>query len=761
MNMKRQILYIIALVLWTQLKAQPQALVDYVDPLMGTFSRMELSAGHTYPTVCVPFGMHNWAPHTGKVGDNFLYTYQNNYLYGFRQTHQASLWIGDYGQFSIMPVVRKEQFTQEGRKSWYSHKTEIAKPYYYSVYLGDHQSDVEFTATERAARFRIGFRVVDSTYIVIDAFDKGSYIKVIPEENKIIGYSTTSGGGTPQNFKNYFVFVFDKPIVDCNVWSGEKLYEGRKEIRDEHVGAIVGFKLKKGEKINAGVASSYISFEQANLNLSREIGNSSFDEVKNKARNIWEKEMQRIKVSGGTDGQYRTFYSCLYRTLIFPRKFYEVNERGEVVHYSPYTGQVLPGFMYADNGFWDTFRAQFPLMNLMYPEIVSEVLQSMENVYRESGWLPEWFSPGHRDCMIGSHSASIIADAYLKGIKGKDSGLLYEAIIKNTTAAGPLSSIGRLGATEYNTLGYIPYDVNINQNVSRTLEYAYNDFCIYQLAKSLGKPEKETSLYYRRSQNYRNLFDKQTGLMRPRSKSGRFQENFDPFRWGDHFTEGNSWQYSWFVPHDVQGLMNLYGGREKLLAKMDSVFTLPQTYDISYYKRGIIHLIREMQAADMGQYAHLNEPMHHVPYMYDFGEPWKAQYHVRLIMDRLYSATPDGYCGDEDNGQMSAWYVFSAMGFYPLCPVANEYVFGSPLFRKVEMTLGNGNKVRIEAPGNSKDNVYVDAIRVNGNLYPKNYFTYPSLEKGINIEFEMTPRPNRKRGTALGDFPYSLTKYSQ
>ncbi|RJV33107.1 GH92 family glycosyl hydrolase [Bacteroides sp. AF25-38AC] len=755
--MVKYILFLFLLVVSWQANAQSHQLVDYVDPLMGTFSRMELSAGNTYPTVCVPFGMHNWAPHTGKIGDNFLYTYHNNFIYGFRQTHQASLWIGDYGQFSVMPVVRKDQFTQEGRKSWYSHKTEIAKPYYYSVYLGDHQANVEFAPTERAAKFRFTFQVVDSTYIVIDAFNKGSYVKIIPEQRKIIGYSTTSAGGTPKNFKNYFVFIFDKPFAECDVWSKEKLYENQLNINGEHVGAIVRFKLKKGEKIGVNVASSYIDLEQAELNLTREISKDSFEQVVDKAKERWENELQRIKVSGGTDSQYRTFYSCLYRTLIFPRKFYEINKKGEVVHYSPYKGRVLRGYMYSDNGFWDTFRAQFPLMNLLYPEIVSEVLQSMENIYKESGWLPEWFSPGHRDCMIGSHSASIIADAYLKGIKGFDMNLLYEAILKNTQGVGPVSSVGRLGATEYNTLGYIPYDVGINQNVSRTLEYAYDDFCIYQLSKMLKKPKRELEKYYKRSLSYRNLFDKETELMRPRNKSGEFLQNFNPFRWGDHFTEGNSWQYTWFVPHDVEGLMQLYGDRQQGLIKMDSVFILPQTYDISFYKRGIIHLIREMQAANMGQYAHLNEPMHHMSYMFNFGQPWRTQEIVRLIMDKLYAATPDGYCGDEDNGQMSAWYVFSAIGFYPLCPVTNEYVFGSPLFRKIEITLGNGEKVYIEAPNNCKEYIYIDDIQINNKPYSKNYFTYSDMKEGLKIKFRMASLPNKRRGIDPKDFPYSLT----
>ena len=729
-------------------------LVDYVNPLMGTFSSLELSNGNVYPSICLPFGMNNWAPHTGKMGSGFLYTYQSNFLYGFKQTHQASLWINDYGQFSIMPVTKQSQFTEEGRKSWYSHKTEVAKPHYYYAYLGDHQAHVEMAPTERAAAFRVRFHESDSSYITVDANDGGSYIKVIPEENKIVGYSTKNNGGVPSNFKNYFVIIFDKPFLNYAVWKKEVLLNGKTEIEADHVGSIVGFQLEKGEALTFNVATSYIDFEQAFRNLN-EIGDDDFNTIKEKAEKIWNKELGKIEVSGGSEEQLRTFYSCLYRMLIFPRKFHEIGENGNVQHYSPYTGETLPGYMYADNGFWDTFRAQFPFMNLMYPDIVSEILQGLENTYKESGWLPEWFSPGHRDCMIGSHSASIITDAYLKGIRGYDINLLYEAIIKNTSSVGPVSSVGRLGAEYYNRLGYVPYDVGINQDASRTIEYAYNDYCIYQLGKALNKSPEELDVYAARSLNYKNLFDKETGLMRPKDQYGVFQKEFTPFRWGDHFTEGNSWHYSWFVPHDVEGLKSLLGGERDFFIKLDSVFTLPQIYDISYYKRGVIHLIREMQNADMGQYVHLNEPMHHVPYLYAFGQPWKAQYRVRQIMDRLYSATPDGYCGDEDNGQMSAWYVFSAMGFYPLNPVSNQYVFGSPLFKNISILLPNGKSIEIEANGNGVESIYVDNILLNDNVYDKSYIKFSDIKNGAKIRFDMSDEPNTKRATNSVAYPLS------
>ncbi len=749
---------LLSLLLSSQLLlAQENSPVDAVNPLMGSMSSMELSNGNTYPTVCLPFGMNNWAPHTGKMGDGFLYTYQTNYLYGFKQTHQASLWINDYGQFSLMPVTKKNQFTEKGRRSWFSHKMEVAKPYYYSVYLADHHAKVEIAPTERAAKFKIGFHEADSAFITIDAYDKGSYIKIIPSENKIVGYSTRNSGGVPENFKNYFVLTFDKPFLSHDVWKDTILVKNVLDLKADHVGAIVGFKLKKGESVNVNVATSYISEAQALLNL-KEIGTDSFEQVKEKARNTWNKELGRVKIDGATQDQRATFYSCLYRMLIFPRKFYEINAKGEIMHYSPYNGKVLPGYMYADNGFWDTFRAQFPFLNLMFPSRVTEIIKGLENTYKESGWLPEWFSPGHRDCMIGSHSASVITDAYLKGVKGMDINLLYEAIQKNTKGVGPVSSVGRLGAEAYNELGYVPYDIEVNQNASRTLEYAYNDFCIYQLAKALKKPDDEVALFYNRSFNYKNLFDRSTGLMRPKGKDGTFLKTFDPFRWGEHFTEGNSWQYTWFVPHDVKGLEKLMGGKDQFFMKMDSVFTLPSIYDISYYKRGIIHLIREMQGVDMGQYAHLNEPMHHMVYMYNFGKPWKTQYWVRTILDRLYQPTPDGFPGDEDNGQMSAWYVMSSLGFYPLAPGTTQYVTGAPLFKKVELVFENNNKLVINAPENSKTNFYVNNVTFNNKPYTKSFYEHFDLLKGGTINIKMSAKPNLLRGTNPTDFPYALSK---
>lgn len=757
--MRKFIRIIIAAALLTSIEAsgQEKRAVDYVNPLIGTMSCTDLSCGNTYPAISVPFGMHNWAPHTGKMADGWAYTYQTNYLQGFKQTHQPSLWISNYGQFSIMPVTDPGNYTEDKRRSWYSHKTEIAKPYYYKVYLGDPQAYVEMTATERAAKFRITYNGDEKQYLVLDAFRQGAYVRIIPEERKIVGYASNHGGGsTADNFRNYFVLTFDKPFTTAATWDEDGLKDSVLEMKSGRAGAVIGFDIDRGDCVNIDIASSYISEEQAELNM-KEVEGKTFEAVRNEAADSWEKQLGRIKIEANSERQLETFYSAYYRMLIYPRKFYELDADGKVCHYSPYTGKVLPGYMYADNGFWDTFRTEFPFLTLMHPTIVAEVMKSLENIYKESGWLPEWFSPGHINCMIGSHSASVITDAYLGGIEGMDIDLLYEAILKNTENEGPVNSVGRLGAKYYNEKGYIPYNVGINQDASRTLEYAYDDYCIMQLAKALNRPEQEVALFRQRSQHYRNLYDPETGLMRPRGEDGAFQAEFDPFRWGDHFTEANSWQYTWFVPQDVEGLKALMGGDEAYFKKMDYVFTMPQTYDISYYNRGIIHLIREMQSGDMGQYSHHNEPMHHMLYMFDFGQPWKTQYWVRNVMDHFYTAAPDGYLGEEDNGQMSAWYVMSSLGIYPLTPCSGQYVFGSPLFRNAKLTLENGRVIEISAPGNTAETVYVDQIKVNGHRHPQNFVEISELKKGTRIKFIMSAEPNTSRGTRKEDYPYSVT----
>ncbi|TFW16331.1 GH92 family glycosyl hydrolase [Duganella callida] len=758
--MKLHTLALPALLIALGASAQPlKDPVEWINPLMGTASKPDLSNGNTYPTIALPWGMNFWTPQTGKMGNGWAYTYDADKIRGFKQTHQPSPWMNDYGQFAIMPVTGKLRFTQDERASWFSHKAETAKPYYYSVYLADADVTTEIAPTERAAQFRFTWPKTDQAYVVVDAYDKGSYIKVLPEQRKIVGYSTRyARGPLPKNFKNYFVITFDKPFASARIWSGDKLVEGVTELASDHSGAVVGFKTEKGEQVGMRVASSFISAEQAELNLRRELADDSFDTTARKGKDIWNKTLSRISVEGGSVDQTRTFYSSLYRMLFFPNKLYEIDADNRIVHWSPYNGQILPGYMYAGTGFWDTFRALYPFLNLMYPSINREMQAGLVNDFKEGGWLPEWSSPGLANVMIGNNSASVVAEAYIKGLRGYDIETLWQALKHGADNEGPMDAVGRKGVKYYNELGYVPYDVKINENAARTLEYAYDDFAIYQLGTALGKPESEIAIYRQRAMNYKNLFDPETGLMRGKNRDGSFQSPFNPFKWGDAFTEGNSWHYTWSVFHDVQGLIQLMGGREQFVAKLDQVFTLPPTFDESYYGE-VIHEIREMQIANMGQYAHGNQPIQHMIYLYGYaGAPWKTQYWVRETMNRLYKATPDGYCGDEDNGQTSAWYVFSALGFYPVTPAVPQYALGAPLFKKATLHLENGKTVTINAPANSDSQRYVGTLRVNGKPYAHNWLDHAVLLKGAVLDFGMRDQPDRQRGTAPADAPYSLSK---
>ena len=731
-------------------KLQP---VDYVSTLVGTESNYNLSTGNTYPAVAMPWGMNFWVAQTGKNGDGWQYTYTANKIRGLKQTHQPSPWINDYGQFSLMPTVGPKVFNENKRASWFSHKAEVATPYYYSVYLADYDVTAEVAPTERAAVMQFTFPETDEANVVIDAFDKGSYVKIIPSENKVIGYTTKNSGGVPENFKNWFVMVFDKPFAS-SVTVQDSIFTNQLEMTAHHAGAIVSFKTRRGEKVCARVASSFISLEQAEQNLN-EIGKRSLQQVKTAGCKRWNEVLGRIEIEDNDIDHLRTFYSCLYRSVLFPRSFYELNAQGEPIHYSPYNGEVRKGYMFTDTGFWDTFRCLFPLLNLVYPSMNTKMQEGLVNAYLESGFLPEWASPGHRGCMVGNNSASIVADAYLKGLRGYDINKLWEAVVHGTQAVHPeVSSTGRLGYEYYNKLGYVPYDVKINENAARTLEYAYDDWCIYQLGKALGKKKKEIDVFAKRAMNYKNLFDAETKLMRGRLKNGEFMKPFNPLKWGDAFTEGNSWHYTWSVFHDPQGLINLMGGKAAFNQMLDSVFALPPVFDDSYYGF-TIHEIREMQIMNMGNYAHGNQPIQHMIYLYGYsGEPWKTQYWINQTMNRMYNANPDGYCGDEDNGQTSAWYVFSALGFYPVCPGSNQYVIGTPYFKQATVHLENGNTLSIDADG---EGCYIQQMTLNGADYQHNYLDHNQLMQGATIRFGMSSTANKQRGTQPQDAPYSFS----
>lgn len=726
--------------------------IDQVSVLVGTQSTFELSSGNTYPVISRPWAMNSWTPQTGRMGDGWQYVYTANKIRGFKQTHQPSPWINDYGQFSLMPTVSEQPiFDEEARASWFSHKAEQAHPYLYQVYLADYDTKVRLTPTERAAVMQIDYPLEskpEERWLIIDAFDSGSAVQQL-DPHTVVGHSRKNSGGVPENFHCYFYIHFDEPIeaIRHDVTTSEK--------GGVHAKAAVRLRPTASGRQTVRIASSFVSGEQARQNYLSEIYQRTFNEVAQEGRQQWNSLMSRIEVDDSAE-RSRTFYSNLYRSMLFPRRFYEITRSGDTIHYSPYNGKVLPGYMYTDTGFWDTFRSLFPLVNLIFPEEGAKMQEGLMNAYRESGFFPEWASPGHRDCMVGNNSASVAADAFLKGLGSVDSRELIAALEKGANAVHPeIKSTGRLGWEYYNKLGYVPYDVDIKESVARSLEYAYADWCIYQVLRRAGASKKLQQRYRLRAMNYQKLFDAETGWMRGRNKGGDFQAPFSPFKWGDAFTEGNALHYTWSVFHDIQGLIHLMGGEQQFVQKLDSVFALPPIFDDSYYGF-VIHEIREMQIMDMGNYAHGNQPIQHMIYLYNYaGRPDKAQYWIRQVMNRLYSSAPDGYCGDEDNGQTSAWYVFSALGFYPVTPASDEYVIGVPYFRSVKLHLPNGRSTTITADHPLE--TYIQSVERNGTPYAKTYVKYEDLLAGGNYHFQLGSVPSRW-GQAPEGRPYSFSR---
>jgi len=726
--------------------------VDQVSTLVGTMSHHSFSQGNTYPAIGRPWGTHLWTPQTAANNDTWTYTYTANKIRGIKMTHQPSPWVGDYGQFCLMPVTTGPVVKDDERASWFTHKAEVATPYYYSVYLAEHDATLELTPTMRAARVRITYPQKEQSYLVVDAYEKGpaggSEIRI--EGNRIYGISRKIHNQSLNKANQlWFVIESDTPFQTAEVKMPE----------DGHAIALVGFKTAEGQQVNLKAAASFISPEQAEQNL-KELDGKDFEAVKAEGNAEWNRELGRIRIEGGTPDEQKTFYSCLYRSLLFPHDLSEITADGRRVHKSPHDGKVHDGYLFTDTGFWDTFRCLFGLIDLVWPEQAAKIQESLVNHYLESGFLPEWCSPGHcPTCMIGNNSASVVSEAYIKGLRGYDIEKLWEALKHGAHAAlEKTTATGRLGWEEYDALGYVPCDIGIRESAARTLEYAYDDWAIWNLGKALGKGEEELAPYAKACQNYRNLYREKVGMMSGRKKDGSWPEPFNPYKWGGDFTEGNALQYTWSVFHDPAGLAEIMGGWEKFAGNLDALFELPPLYDDSYYGF-TIHEIREMQVMNMGNYAHGNQPAQHVIYLYDWcAQPWKTQARVRDAMKKLYHSGPDGYCGDEDNGQTSAWYIFSALGFYPVCPASGEYALGSPLFDKATITTENGKKIEINAKGNGAENVYVDSFKFNGKNHTANFITHDKLSKGAKLVFKMSAQPNTGRGTKPADRPYSFSE---
>ena len=756
--MKKNIVLLIFLLSTIAMNAQLKNLVEYVNTLQGTDSNFGLSYGNTYPTTAMPYGMHTWGAQTNVNGEGFKYMYADDKIRGFQQAHQCSPWMSDYAVYSFMPVVGELVVNQEKRASKFSHANETGKPHYYKVTF-DNGITTEMAPTTRGVHLRFSFPNTGDAYLVLDGYTDMSEIKIDPQKRQISGWVNNQRFvNNSENFRNYFVVQFDKPFEAYGTWENQKDEIFPNESHREGKGAGAYIKFKKGTKVQAKAASSYISPEQALLTLNRELGkDKSLETTKARGAETWNKLLNRVIVEGGTDEQLRTFYSCLFRANLFSRKFYERNENNEPYYYSPYDGKIYNGYMYTDNGFWDTFRTQFPLSNILHPTMQGQYMNALLDAQDQCGWLPSWSQPGETGGMIGNHAISLLADAWAKGIRTFDPERALKAYAHEAMNKGPWGGAnGRIFWKEYFQLGYVPYPES-SGSTAQTLEYAYDDWCGYELARMTGN-QFYMGVFERQMYNYRNVFDPSTGFMRGKDINGKWETPFDPYVWGGPYTEGNAWHYTWSVFHDVQGLIDLFGGKEKMITKMDSVFTAPNIIKPGTYG-SIIHEMKEMELAGMGQYAQGNQPIQHMIYMYSYaGEPWKTQYWARQIMDRLYNSTEKGYPGDEDQGGMSSWYILSALGMYAVCPGTDEYVLGSPLFKKATITMEDGKKLVIEANNNSKDNVYVQSVTLNGNPVNKNFITYKDIVNGGTIKYEMGSQPNKNRGTMKDAAPFSLSK---
>ncbi|TWT76832.1 Glycosyl hydrolase family 92 [Posidoniimonas polymericola] len=734
---------------------EPRDLVRHVNTLQGTNSRFELTRGNTYPTCALPFGMHTWTPQTGHNGDGWKYQYHRDQIRGFQQAHQCSSWSNDYAVFSLMPVVGELVVDENARASRFRHDDEVGKPHYYRVTL-ENGVEVEISPTVRGAMLRFRFPPDQPAHLVLDGYLGRSKIRVDDDQDRLVGW-VRNGRNQPRGFVNHFLVQFDTPVESYGAWRGgaKGVSPGQAESSGNKAGAYVTF--APGSVVQAKVASSYVSAEQAALTLDRELGRyDQLEEVKEAAAEVWNQHLAKLTVEGGPTERLETFYSCYFRASLFPRKFYERDAEGEAYYRSPYDGEVHRGYLYTDTGLWDTFRAQMPLNALLYPQMHGRYMQALLAAHRQCGWLPSWSFPGEAGSMIGNHAISLLADAWAKGIRTFDPAEALAAYDHESSHKGPWGPAnGRGGADVIERIGYLPYP-EFREATAKTLEYAYDDFCGYWLAKQTGD-EELAEKFAKRMYNYRHVFDGQTGFMRGRDAEGGWAPNFDPIEWGGPYTEGSAWHWVWSVFHDPHGLGELLGGDDAFVEKLDAVFAAPAEFKPGTYGAPI-HEMREMVLGQMGQYAHGNQPIQHMPYLYCYaGQPWKTQRWVREVMQKLYNATEDGYPGDEDQGQTSSWFVQSALGFYSVCPGVDQYVLGSPAFEKATLRLENGKRFVVEAPGNSAENVYIQAATLNGAPLDRNYLTHDEIVQGGVLRLEMGPQPNLDRGVGVDARPFSVS----
>ena len=734
--------------------ASPQdGLVLLVNPLQGTASQHQFSTGNCLPLVCRPFGMTHWSPQTDE--GPWLFSSEARKLQGVRATHQPSPWISDYGHFTVMAQTGPLALSAGQRSSGYRLDKAIVKPHHFRADLIRYRTTLEVTPTERCAFFRFTFPANETGRVILQPFAGQSHVEAGDDGQTLTGFTRANSGGAPNNFACYFAAVFSRPWTRVHLFHGNHVLDGTARAGDR-IGAFAEFDADASPVVEMRVATSFISVEQAQRNLEREIGERGFDEIKDEGERIWNEGLGRITIEGATERQRQTFYTCLYRAQLFPRVWYEHDADDKAVHYSPYDGQIHGGVLYADNGFWDTYRTVYSLLSIIYPERLTDILNGWVNAAKEGGWFPRWSSPGYRACMIGTHMDAVIADAYVKGFRDFDIEAAYTAMLRNAFEPTDGGDFGRWGLSEFDEQGYVPAD-KYESATACTQDYSYNDWCIAQVAQGLGRTDDARRLLARAG-NFRNVYDPGVGFMRGKNADGTWEEPWREFAWGGAYVEGGPWQSTWAVPHDPAGLIALMGGTEAFVAKLDKMLALPPHFEAGTYGFEI-HEMTEMAVADFGQYAHSNQPVHHVLYLYAYaGQPWKTQQWVRRVLDELYSPDPDGLAGDEDNGEMASWYVLSALGIYPVCPGHPSYVLGAPLFPRATISVQGGNSLAITGEGNSAENVYVQDVRWNGETYGKTWVSHDSLVGGGELAFTMGQVPKTDQKYGDDDLPYSLSR---
>jgi len=698
-----------------------QTPVEMVNILQGTESTPVFSRGNTLPIAALPFGMGHWTLES-RADHPWLFQPRDRRIQGFRCTHQLSPWLSDYGYAVFLPFSGEADPAPAARASSYRPEDARLSPHSLELYLLRYRIKAELVPTERCAVITASYEDQGEPGFMFDIPGTNGIIQPDAAGQTIAFQSLANSGGVPDNFATFYVLRFDKK------WTSFEL----KELKGHRVG-IVRFAATVKE-IVVRIATSFISFNQATQNLELEIGRRSVAELRESAAKIWDQHLTRVEIEGGSEDQKQIFYSCLYRTLLFPRIWHEPDDKGQPHHFSPYSGKLTPGVMYADHGYWDVYRAWYPLMSILFPERLGEILQAWVNVYKEGGWLPQVPCPGYRACMTGSLIDSVFGDAAAKGIRGFDLQSAYEGLKKHATTPGdPAKGYGRVGLKEYLKFNYVPAN-HVEQSVVETADAAYGDFCIAQVAKALDKQE-DYAFFMKRSENWRNLFDSETGFLRGKNEDGSWLEPFDEIRWGSPYVEGSAWQHRWDVPHNLPGLFEAMGGNDKAVVALDKMLALPPAFHVGAYGEEI-HEMSEMAAVKFGQYAHSNQPVHHVLYIFAAaGRPDKTQYWVRRVMQELY--TKDTFAGDEDTGSMAAWFVLSSLGFYPSCPGRADYTLGSPLFDKAKIHLEGGQTLLIEARQNSQTNVLVREVKYKGETVTKARIDHAKLVSGGALIFDM------------------------